>query len=434
MIAIFVAIGTSLVNSGLSSSLIRTKDANEKDFSTVFFTNLCISILVYLIIYIAAPFIANFYNQEILVPVIRVYCLTFIISSFSAVQIAILIKGMEFKKYMLLNMPGTFIGIIIGIILGYKGYGVWSIVWMYLSSQICQSFMLWFFSKWKFSITFSMERLRFHFNFGYKLMLSGLLNTIFDNIYNVVIGKFYTVQILGYYERAYMFNQYPVSTITGIVDKVTYPLLSKIQDQKKNISKVYKEILQIAFFITAPVMLGAAAIAKPLFLLVLGEQWLPAVPFFQILCLASIFYPIHAFNISVLKVFGRSDLFLKLEIIKKLVIVFSVAIAFQFGIYGLVWSVVFTSLVALIINTHYSSPMINYNVKEQLLDMLPTFLIASITGLLMAGLLSLLDFSTLWTQIILVSISGFAFYFIINYLLKMPSFNYLFNLIKERRL
>ena len=434
MIAVFVAIGASLVDSGLSSSLIRTKDADDKDFCTVFFTNLTISILVYIIVFIAAPFIAKFYDQSILVPIIRTYCLSFIVSSFSAIQIAIVIKNMQFKKFMLLNIPGTIIGIITGIVLGYMGFGVWSIVWMYLSTQISQSIMLWIFSKWKPSLNFSVERLNFHFHFGYKLMLSGLLNTTFDNIYNVVIGKFYPVQTLGYYERAYLFNQYPVATITGIVDKVTYPMLANIQDQKERISLVYKKILQIAFFITAPLMLGAAAIAKPLFLLVLGEQWLPAVPFFQILCIGSIFYPIHVFNINVLKVYGRSDLFLKLEILKKLVIIFSVAVAFRFGIYGLVWSSVFTSFIALIINTHYSSPMINYSIKAQLLDMLPTFSIAFVTGLIMIGLLAFLTSASLLIQIILLGITGFTFFILTNYFLKTAPCNYLLTFIKERKL
>jgi O-antigen/teichoic acid export membrane protein len=434
MITVFVAIGTSLVDSGLSASIIRAKNADDKDYSTVFYTNFIISIIVYFIIFLIAPVIANFYSQPILVSIIRVYCLSFIISSFSSIQIAILIKNMHFKKIMLLSIPGTLISITIALILSIKGFGVWSIVWMYLATQVSQSIMLWIFSKWKPSLNFSIEKLKYHFHFGYKLMLSGLLNTVFDNIYNILIGRFYSVKTLGYFDRAYIFNQYPVIVISGIISKVTYPMLANIQDEKERIASVYKKILQITFFITAPLMLGAAAIAKPLFLLVLGENWSSAVLFFQILCLATIFYPIHVFNLNILKVYGRSDLFLKLEIIKKAVVSIGILIAFQFGIYGLVWSNVITSLIALLINTHYSKPMISYSIKQQLLDMLPTFLSASATGLIMFGILFIFSSSSLLIQIALSGFSGCIIYILINYLFKTDSYRNVYALITVRKL
>jgi len=434
MITIFVAIGTSLVDSGMSSSIIRTKDADDKDFSTVFYTNLVLSILIYGIVYFTALFIALFYKQEILTSIIRWYCLSFIVSSLSSIQIAILTKRMQFKKIMICNIPGILTGIIVGITLGYLDYGVWSIVAMYLLTQVLNSITLWFFSDWRPSLKFSIERLKFHFTFGYKLMLSGLLNTVFNNIYNVIIGKYYSVQTLGYYERANLFNQYPVTTITGIVNRVTYPLLSKIQDQQERVSVVYKKLIQLTFFITAPLMFGAAAVAKPLFLLVLGAKWLPAVPFFQILCLSSIFLPIHSFNINVLKVYGRSDLFLKLEIIKKAVIAISVIIALQIGIYGLVWSSVFTSVVALLINTHYSSSLIRYTTKEQIQDIIPTLIQCVIMFALMSLTLDFMSNYNLMLQLFFPALLGLSFYTISNYLIKAPSSTYLLNLIVEKRL
>lgn len=434
MIAIFVAIGTSLVDSGLSSSLIRTKDAGDGDFSTIFFTNVVISIFIYAFVFFSAPFIAKFYNQAVLIPIIRTYCLTFIISSFSAIQIAILTKDMQFKTLMFYNIPGTVIGIIVGIVMAYIGYGVWSIVWMYLTSQIAQSAMLWIYSRWKPSFSFSRERLEFHFHFGYKLMLSGIIHTSFTNIYNVIIGKFYSVQTLGFYERAYLFNQYPVTTLTGIISRVTYPLLANIQNETGRIAATYKKLIQITFFITAPLMFGAAAIAEPLILLVLGKQWIPSVPFFQILCLSSMFLPIHSFNLNVLQVYGRSDLFLKLEIIKKSVIVLTIIIAFQFGIYALVWSSVFTGFMALLINTHYSSRVINYTTKKQLRDMLPIFILSGVMFIIMYGTFHFLLSYPLLIQIVLPAIIGTVFYFTINSLFKVPSFLYLQKLIKERKL
>jgi O-antigen/teichoic acid export membrane protein len=434
MLSIFIAIGQSLVDSGLSSSIIRTKDADDKDFSTVFYTNLVMSFLIYGIIFFCAPFIAKFYNQQILISIVRLYCLTFIISSFSAIQIAILTKNMQFKKLMLCNIPGTVIGIIIGIVMAYSGYGVWSIVWMYLISQIAQSIMLSISSKWKPSFSFSREKLQFHFHFGYKLMLSGVINTSFNNIYNVIIGKFYPVQTLGFYERAYLFNQYPVTTLTGIISRVTYPLLANIQHENERIAIAYKKLIQITFFITAPLMFGAAAIAEPLFLIVLGKEWMPSVPFFQILCIGSMFLPIHSFNLNVLQVYGRSDLFLKLEIVKKAVIVITIMIAFQFGIYALVWSSVFTGFIALLINTHYSSTVINYTTNKQLRDMLPILILSGIMFILMYLTFHFLLSFPLSVQIILPVIIGAVFYFTVNLLFKIPSFLYLQTLIKERKL
>jgi O-antigen/teichoic acid export membrane protein len=274
----------------------------------------------------------------------------------------------------------------------------------------------------------------YHYGFGYKLMLSGLLDTVFKNIYNILIGKFFSVKSLGFYERANTFNEYPVSILTTIIARVSYPLLATMQSEKDRLASVYKQLLQFTFFITAPLMLGAAAIAKPLFLLVLGEQWLPAVPFFKIICLASMLYPIHAFNINILKVFGRTDLFLKLEIVKKIIVVVSILIAFQFGIYGLVWSSVVTSFLALVINTHYSSEMINYTTGNQLLDMLPTFFMSVAIFFVMTYLVNLLEPYSIYFQIILPMLVGFLFYVVFNYLIKSVPLMFAIKLLKESKI
>ncbi|NEW78092.1 MAG: lipopolysaccharide biosynthesis protein [Gelidibacter sp.] len=434
MISVFIAIGITMVNSGLSSSLIRTKNANDSDFTTVFYLNIAISLLVFLLFYIVAPYIAQFYNQEILTNIIRLYSFSFVISAFSAVQLAILNKNMQFRKIMQFNIPGTVIGVVLGISLGYLGYGVWSIIWMYLSTQLINSFILWVFSSWKPSFLFSFEKMKYHFGFGYKLLLSGLLNTVFSNIYNIVIGKFFTVQSLGYFERAKTFNEYPVTVLTGVIDRVTYPLMSKIQDEKERIAEVYKQLLQFSFFITAPLMFGAAALAYPLFELVLGDKWLPAAEYFQIMCLASMFYPVHAFNINILKVYGRSDLFLKLEIIKKVVLVVGLLIAFPFGILGLVWSSVITSFIALLINMHYSTDMIAYNTSQQLKDMLPAFLSGIFTFIGMYEIVHLIQDYSIYLQITVSACFGIFFYIIVNYFLKSTPMLFALKLLKERKL
>ena len=433
MIAVFIAIGISMVESGMSSSLIRVRDADDTDYSTVFYLNIIASGIVYCVFFFAAPYIADFYQQQILTVIIRVYCLSFVFSAFSNVQLAILTRRMEFKKIMLLNIPGTFLGVVVGIIMGYHGFGVWSIVMMYLTTQLMLSILLWIFSDWHPSRIFSKEKMKVHFNFGYKLMLSGLLDTIFKNIYNIVIGKFFSVQALGFYDRSNTLAEYPVSTITGIINKVSYPLLATLQDDKIKISAVYKQLLQITFFITAPLMLGAAAVAKPLFLLLLGDEWLPAVLFFQIICFASMLYPIHAFNINVLKVYGRTDLYLKLEIAKKILTVICVLIAFPFGLVAIVWTTVIVSFLALIINTMFSSRMIHYKMLQQFRDMTPVILISGATFLLMTYVLSTLEDFSLYIQLICPVLVGIVFYILINFILKTKGIGIVHNLIKERK-
>lgn len=433
MVAVFIAIGASLTDSGMSASLIRTKNADDKDFSTVFLLNLVLSGSVYLVLFFAAPFIADFFKQPVLVNVLRVYCLSFVIAAFSAVQLARLNSNMQFKKIAKLNIPGTVVGVLVGLLMGYWGYGVWAIVIMYLTTQLVQSISLWLSSNWRPTMQYSRERANYHFGFGYKLMLSGLLNTVFQNIYNVVIGRYYSVQELGYFERSKSFNNYPVTVITGVVSRVTYPLLAGIQDDSERVSQVYRKLMRMTFFIVSPLMLGAAAIAYPLFELVLGREWLPAVPFFQILCLASMFYPIHAFNLNVFKVYGRSDLFLKLEIVKKVLITIGLIVGFQFGIIGLVWSSVITNYIALFINTHYSAGMINYSGKKQFLDMIPTFITSGLMfGIVYLFLRFLPDLSAVF-QIVIGGSIGFLLYLGMNKVMNAEPLNYLIELIKKRK-
>lgn len=434
MIAVFIGIGTSLIDSGMSASLIRTKNADDSDFATVFYMNMAMSLLVYAIMFFTAPYIAAFYEQVILVDIIRIYCLVFIISAFSAIQLAILNKEMQFKKIVLLNVPSIIVGVCVGLFLGYNDYGVWSIVTMYMTTQIILSVLLWITGTWKPSLNFSKEKLKYHFDFGYKLTLSNLLEVVFKNSYNVIIGKYFPVQTLGHFERARRFNEYPSSIITQILGKVTYPMLAKLQDDTPKLVIIFKILLQKTFFIMAPLMLGLAAIAKPLFDMVLGPEWEPAVPYFQILTLAFVTHPIAAFNMNLLKVYGRTDLFLKLEILKKSILVFCIIIGFQFGIFGLVWSIVIVSHIGLVINTYYSGQLIDYGTKRQLLDLLPTFVVAALTFLLMYYSVYLfIDYSEI-LQIVLASIIGISFYLLIHSFFKSSPLYALLTIVKNRKL
>tara|TARA_B110000046_G_scaffold13464_1_gene13242 strand:- start:17831 stop:19270 length:1440 start_codon:yes stop_codon:yes gene_type:complete len=433
MIAVFVAIGKTLTDSGMTNSLIRSKNPDQTDYSTVFITNIVMSLSVYAIVYFAAPFIADFFGYKILINIIRIYCILFLIIAFSAVQLAILIKRMEFKKITKINFPSTLIGVTIGLYLGYNNYGIWSIVWMYLSTEFVRSVLLWLFSNWKPRFIFSKAKFKVHFKFGYKLVLSSLLDTVFKNIYNVLIGKYFSAQTLGFYERSKQFSEYPSATLTGVISKVAYPMLSQIQDDPKRLEYIYRKLIRISFFIIAPLMLGLAAIAKPLFLIILGDEWMPAILFFQILTLAMMLYPIHSFNLNILQVYGRSDLFLKLEIIKKIITIISIYFAFQYGVLGLICSSVFTSFAALGVNMFYSSKLINYPILIQLKDLIITFVIAFFTAFLMFKITFIFSNTSNIVQIMLASFVGVCFYLGINYIIKTSPLHQAILLIKTRK-
>jgi O-antigen/teichoic acid export membrane protein len=434
MIMVFFTIGTTLVDSGLSVSLIRTPNLDDAEYSTVFFMNLAMSLIAYLFVFVLAPFVADFYAQPILEPLIRIYCLGFIITALRMIAQAKLVREMNFKKIAILNVPGNIVGLFVGVWMALDGYRVWSIVGLYLSTQIVATMMYWIFIKWRPKFIFRVEKMKYHFSFGYKLMISAQLNTIFDNIYNIIIGKLYSVQSLGYYERAYTLNNYPVSILSGIISKVSLPLLSQISDDKQRTLNVYRKIMMLSFFISAPLMLGALVLAKPLFILFLGEQWIAAVPFFQILCLAYMLYPIHSLNINILSVYGKSNLFLKLEIIKKIMVVALVLITVNFGIYGLVWSSVIASVLALFINTYYSGGLILYYTKDQLKDILPTLIISIVMAIAMyfASLL-LADYFRI-IQIVVPALLGLSIFASLSYITKNESFFNIIFLIKNKKL
>ena len=380
MIGIFIAIGTGLMDSGLNQSLIRGKEMDQGDYSTVFFFNLISSIVLYVIIYFCAPLIANFYDQPVLTNLVRVYCLIFIISAFAAVQNARLTKKLDFKTQTIIAIPASIVGGIVGITMAYTGFGVWSLVWSSLVVSLVGTVQLWFYSKWTPDLIFDIKKFKDHFNFGYKLALSGLLDKIFNNIYLIVIGKYFAASQVGFYTRAETLKHLPVRNIANALNKVTYPLFATIQDDDVRLKRVYRQLMQMVTFVVAPVLIFMAVLGEPIFVFLFTEKWLPAVPYFQILCLTGILYPIHAYNLNILKVKGRSDLFLKLEIIKKILLLISIALTIQFGIYALLFSQVLFSVLAFGINTHYTGKFLNYTTWDQSRDVIPTILLGAFSG------------------------------------------------------
>lgn len=382
MLAVFVSVGHVLMDGGLTSSLIRTNAADQKDYSTVFYFNLAGSLLIYLLLFFSAPLIAGFYRQEVLSAVLRVYGLIIILNAFFAVQNTILTKEMNFRKQTNIQIPSSIAGGILGLILAKMGYGVWSLVWMNLFTACCSTVLHWIVSPWRPSLAIDSGKLKYHFNFGYKIALSSILDSIHQNIYVLIIGKFYSATALGFYSRAEAISQLPVSNISYAINRVTYPMFSEIVNDNEKLKNVYRKIMQQVIFWNAPALIFLSIIAEPLFRFMLSEKWLPAVPYFQILCIAGIMYPLHAYNLNILKVKGRSDLLLRLEVIKKCISVLGILSVIPFGIYGLLYFQLLFNFLGYYLNSRYSGKLINYPTMEQVADLLPILGMACITGLL----------------------------------------------------
>lgn len=380
MLTVFIAVGNSLLEGGLSSSIIRTEYLEEKDYSTVFLFNLAGSVLIYILVYLAAPFIADFYRQAPLTLVLRVYALDFILNAFFGVQNAKLTREMNFRLQMTIQIPAVLIGGLLGVVLAMNGYGVWSLVWMHLVQSLISTVMHWFFSDWTPILAFDKACFKRHFHFGYKMTLTGLLDILYRNIYVLIIGKFYSATQLGFYSRADSLSQLPVSNLSAIVNKVTYPMFAKITQDDDKLKMVYQRIMKQVVFWNAPILVFLAIIAEPLFRCMLTSKWLPAVPYFQILCIAGIMYPLHAYNLNILKVKGRSDLILKLELIKKGICIVSILAVIPFGIYGLLYFQLLFNFVGYAINSMYSGKLINYPMSEQIRDLLPLIGVAFLAG------------------------------------------------------
>lgn len=433
MFGVVMSIGKSLADGGMASSLIRTKETNDEDFSTVFWFNIAVAMGIYGIIFMTAPFIAEFYTLELLTPIIRVYCLVLVINSFITVQHTRFVKEMKFKVLFTIQLPSLIISGIAGVIFAYYGFGVWSLVYSALIQSLLSTIQYWFYGKWRPLFIFNKQKFKHHFGFGFKLTLSGLLDTVFKDIYTIIIGKVFSPGQLGYYNRADNLKQLPITNLSVALNRVTYPLFSKIQNDDVQLKNVYKKIMKAVIFVVAPILMIMCVLAEPLIRFILTEKWLPVAPYLQILCIVGLFYPIHSYNLNILKIKGRSDLFLKLEVIKKILIVVVVLVSVNYGIFGLLWGRVFTTIAALFINMYYSGKFIDYKAFEQLKDILPTIVLAVCVGLF----IYLVD-TFLWRsdiEIVRLTIMGMVAlgtYILLGKMLKFSEFDFIRNLIRKK--
>ena len=415
MVSIFIAISNSIIDSGFSSALIRKVKVKPIEYNTVFYFNLLISLLLYICLFFISPFIALFFREPILCEVMRVIGLILIINALSIIPDTIFVREINFKTQTIISLIASVGSGVIGVWMAFSGQGVWSLVGQQLGRQCLNTLFLWFFCHWKPTVSFSMTAFKEMFGFGSKLLLSGLLDTIYKDIYYIVIGRCFSSSILGQYTRAKQFSMVFSTNLTTVVQRVSFPVLSSIQDDSIRLREAYRKVIKSTMLVSFACMLGLAAIAKPLLILLISDKWLPAVYFLQIVCFSNMLYPLHAINLNILKVKGRSDVFLKLEVIKKVLAIFPILVGVYLGIEMMLWGSVIISVISYFLNAYYSASLINYSVYEQLKDIFPSFIVSLGVGFLMWSI-SLLSISYYLMLIIQLSTGFILAYLIYNWL------------------
>lgn len=414
MLAIFIQISQVFIDSGFANALIQKQDCQEKDFSTVFYYNLIVSVVIYIFLYIASPLIADFYSTESIILVLRVLSLVLIVNALSIVQRTILVKNVDFKSQSKVTFISSLISGFFGISFALSGYGVWALVIQQLSNSIIQLVMYIIIVKWFPHFIISKESFKFVYNFGSKLLLASIINTLYKNLYSIVIGKNFNAYDLGLYTRSDTFAMFPSSNLATIITRATYPIMSKLQDDNIKLINCYKKLIQYSSFLIFPMMCGLIAVSKPFILVFLTDKWIKAVPLLQILSISWMFDHLCSINLNLLYVKGKTSLVLKLEVVKKTIAMIILFGTIAFGLKGMCWGLVLYSVIAVFINTFYTKKIFNYGWKQQFKDYIP-FLLASII-MMCCVYITINVISSNIIQLVIGVIEGIVLYAVISLL------------------
>lgn len=430
LVTVFTTILNVFIDSGLGSALIQKKNADDLDFSSVFFFNIAMCCLLYAIMYLASPVIAGFYNDSTLTPIIRVLSLTLIISGVKNIQHAYVAKSLQFKRFFFATLGGTIGAAIIGIYMAYKGYGVWALVAQQIFNTTVDTIILWITVKWRPKLMFSFERLKGLLSYGWKLLVSALLDTGYTELRQLIIGKMYTSADLAFYNRGRQFPSLIVENINASINSVLFPTMSQTQDDKKRMREITRRSIKTSTYIMAPLMMGMAFCAESIVRLLLTDKWIDCVPYVRIFCITFMFYPIHTANLNAIKAMGRSDIFLKLENIKKLVGLALLFSTMWFGVMIMAYSLLLSAFFSMIINSWPNRKLLEYSYYDQIQDILPSILLAVFMGVCVY-LVQLCGFSNLVTLLIQVPL-GALIYVIGSKFAKLEPYNYLLSIIKQK--
>lgn len=429
LVTVFTAILQVFVDSGMGNALIQKKDADDLDFSSVFYFNVTVCLVLYAIMFFAAPLIASFYNINELTPVVRVLSLTIVISGVKNIQQAYVSRNLLFRKFFFATLGGTVGAAVIGIWMAWKGYGVWAIVAQHLFNATLDTIILWITVKWRPIRAFSLKRLKSLFSYGWKLLVSALIDTGYNNLRSLIIGKLYTSSDLAFYNRGSQFPKLIVTNINSSIDSVLLPTMSVEQDNRVRVRDMTRRAIKTSTYLMMPLMMGLAVCAVPIVRLLLTEKWLPCVFFLRVFCFSYAFYPIATANLNAMKAMGRSDLFLKLEIIKKVIGLSVLAATMFISVEAMALSTIFTSILSQIINSWPNRKLLNYHYGDQVRDMLPQIGMSCLMGGIVycVTFLGLDDWLTLLIQVPL----GAIIYITGSKILQIDSFEYVMGIIKS---
>lgn len=430
LVIIFITIANVLVQNSFNTALIQNKDTDKIDYSTVFFINLIIATVVYGLLFILSPILAVFFDNPLLENILKILSLTVFFGAMSSVQVAILTKNMQFRKQFMSSLVSIVISGIIGVWMAFEGYGVWALVAQQLLSQIIIVIVLFFIVDWRPQFIFSFQRAKILFSFGWKMLVSSLIDVIYTNSRSLVIGKMYTPDMLAYYNRGEQLPSLIVNNINGSIQSVIFPALSAYQDDKEKVKSIVRRAVTLSSFAVFPMMAGLAASAESVVELLLTDKWLEAVPFVQIACLYFAFWPVHTANLQAISALGRSDIFLKLEIIKKVIGIIILLFTIPLGVYAIMFGTVIGSIFSLFINAAPNKKLLNYSYLEQFKDILPNLIVSILMLCIISGVnyIDLSNFLTLSLQILI----GVVSYIILAWIFRNESFLYIYKSVKNK--
>lgn len=430
MLGIFLAVSQTFIDSGFGTALIRKVDRTEADFSTVFYFNIAVALILYLFLFLLAPVIARFYDTPLLEPVTKVISLSLIISSLSGIHNSKLSIAIDFKTKAKASVLSALLTGIVGLWMAYAGYGVWALVIQNLCLRTVWTLMMWGLVKWRPQLIFSWKSFKELFSFGSKLLASGLLDTIYNNLYTLVIGKVFSPTTLGVYSKANSLAQFPSFNITSVIQTVSFPVLSTIQNEEERLTNAYKRLLKLSAFTVFPLMVGLAAVADPFIMIILTEKWAETIPLLQIVCFSMMWYPIHTINLNILQVKGRSDYFLKLEVIKKIQGVLFLCITVPMGITAMCYGNIINTLINLLWNTYYTKKLIGYGFLEQMKDLMPILMHSLLMGCVVVLVSHVM--ASLWFKLIVGVLSGMVYYVIGAYVMRFQEMDEIINILKRK--
>ena len=429
LVSVFINILQVFVDSGLSTALIQKQDADEIDFSSVFYFNVLVCLVLYVIVWISSPFIAEFYKDISLIPVIRVIGITLLISGIKGIQQTYVAKNMMFKKFFFSTLIGTVISAILGVGLAIIGMGIWALVWQQISNMVIDTIVLWIIVPWRPRNRFSLKRLKKLLSFGWKLLISALLDVGYNNLRSLIIGKKYSSTDLAYYNQANKFPELVVTNVNTSIDSVLLPTMSNVQNDLENVKNITRKSIRMSIYIMSPLMLGLAFCADSLIKLLLSDKWLPCVLYLRIFCITYMFWPIHTSNLNAIKAMGRSDLFLRMEVIKKGIGCILLIVTMQISVLAMAYSLLLNTFIGMAINSWPNKKLLGYSFREQMKDIIPIVSISIFMGIIIS-FIPRFGWGIVATLIVQIAI-GATIYLGISKFMQIEEYIYIISLLKK---